>query len=570
MAGETRRQRLESRLGQLKTARSSWEPGWRDIGEQLVPYRLQLHRGTQRPSGGRRDSGIFNSRPQLALRTLAAGMMAGITSPARDWFRLTTSDPALADSKPVRVYLDACHERISGALHGSNFYKALASGLYPDLCAIGTGAMFFDEGPGGKLRFRSIPVGEYWLEVNHEGVVDTFFHERAWTVRQLVSRFGLHRVSARARQAHDDGKLDTLATVVHAVVPNDAQQPHTITPKRAAFPFASLWWERGDERPDQFLEQSGYSEFPVLAPRWAALTTDAYGRGPGWDVLGDCRMLQHHEQRRLQLIDKLTNPPLRAVGDIKRASLLPGDITHVPRGEGATVEPIIEIPPQALAVIADQIALVESRISEGLFAHLWNMLLDDDRNQRPTATEVEAKRQEVALMLGPLLEGLNTELLEPVVERAFAIMARNLSLPPPPEELRRGGEIKIEFISIMHAMQQTGGLVGIRTLMGEIGLIAQVKPDALDKIDADVIVDELGKITGVRPDAILSNDEVASVRRMRAAQQQASEQGQAMLAATQGARNLGSVDPAKLSEVAGMLAPAAAAQGGALGPVSAG
>jgi hypothetical protein len=567
----TLRERLERRMSELRTERQKYEATWWSLGEQLAPYRMRkTAEDSQR--GTRKDRQIVNSRPVVSVKTLSAGMMAGITSPARDWFKLTTTDPDLAELDSVKTYLDLCQQRIRAALQSSNFYRSLSSATYPDLCSIATSAMWLEEGDGGHVRFMPMKIGEFWLDVNAEGDVDTCFRERQYTTRQIVEKFGYEPCPQSIRLAWDNGNYQTQWTLRRAVLPNEEYSEGALfmpdgKPNPEGKRYASVWWTTADERPDGILHQSGYHEFPVLAPRWSASPDEAYGVGPGWDVLGDCRMLQHHERRKLEMIDKIVNPPVRGSESIKSASLLPGAFVRVPKGDGEDVAPILEISPQALAVMEAQIDRVEGRISEVMFAHLWNLLINDERNQRPTATEVEAKRQEVALMLGPLLENLNGELLEPTVERTYQILERTDMLPPAPEELG-GLEMKVEFISIMHQMQQTTGLVSIRTLMQEVGVLRELHPDVIDKIDADAVVDELQRITGVRPDVVLSKDEVAKLRSARAAQESAEREGAALATGAQAVANLSKADVPKLSELAAAVGtPVAQAQAGALGPI---
>lgn len=562
---ESKRERLQARLAELKAERSNWEPVWKDLGEQFA-FPVITDPRSQRNRGEKRDSKILNSKPLRAARTLEAGMMAGITSPARDWYRLATFDERLEDVKPVRQWLDDCHAILSSALQRSNFYDALAGGLYPGMVRSGTGAMFHEELPGGEMTFRPLQVGEFWLDVNDKGRVDTCFREIAMTVRQIVAKFGLANVSPGVREAYSNNKLGMAFVVTHAVYPNSDYAEGAVGPD--GMRWSSCWYDANDPDKAKFLHEGGYNEFPVHAPRWGAANSDAYGRGPGWECRGDCRMLQHHERRLMAMVDKIVDPPMRASGQIARTSLLPGDVTFVPSGQGGSFEPAVIIPPAAVEVMRERIAEVEDRISQTMFEHLWNLLIADERNQRPTATEVEAKRQEVMLMLGPLLESLNNELLKPVIERAFAILDRNGLFPEPPDELD-GQEVKIEFISIMHQMQQATGLVSVRTLVDEVAAIAQMRPDVLDKVEFDVVVDELARITGIRPDAILSQEEVERVRKVRAQQAMQQQQDQAALAATQGLKNLSGVNPTQLSDLAGALSPVAAAQGGALSGVGA-
>ena len=48
---------------------------------------------------------IYDSTATRALRVLAAGIMSGMTSPSRPWFRLTVSDDKLMDRQAVKLWL---------------------------------------------------------------------------------------------------------------------------------------------------------------------------------------------------------------------------------------------------------------------------------------------------------------------------------------------------------------------------------------------------------------------------------------------------------------------------------
>ena len=183
-------------------------------------------------------------------------------------------------------------------------------------------------------------------------------------------------------------------------------------------------------------------------------------------------------------------------------------------------------------------------------------MIADERNQRPTATEVEARRQEVMLMLGPLLENLNGGLLEPAIERAFNVLDRAGRLPPAPDELA-GTEVSVEFVSVMHQMQQATGLLGINTLLQNVGMMAQLKPDVLDKLNTDALMDEIGRITGVRPDAINDQDTVDQARQARAQQEMAAQMAEQAEPITKSVKNLSEVDDGGLRQLAQSLAPAA-------------
>jgi hypothetical protein len=183
---------------------------------------------------------------------------------------------------------------------------------------------------------------------------------------------------------------------------------------------------------------------------------------------------------------------------------------------------------------------------------------------------------QVAVQLGPGILRLNGELLRPSIDRAFSILERRGYLPPPPPELQ-GLEIRPEFISPLHQAQKTANIQPIRVFLGEMGILSQLTDGAaIEKLAIDKIVDELANVTGVKPDLVLSADEVNEIRQVRAQREQALQQGQAMLAAAQGAADLARA-PAPgptnaLGAVLGNLSPAGAAQAAAapIGPMATG
>ena len=125
------------RLSRLKLERETYINHWSKITDNLLPrsgrYFLQ-----DRNKGMRRNIDIYDSTATRALGILAAGMMAGMSSPARKWFRLASSDKDLMDYHPVRIWLDEAADVMMNVFSRSNTYRVLHS-LYEEMAAFGTG-----------------------------------------------------------------------------------------------------------------------------------------------------------------------------------------------------------------------------------------------------------------------------------------------------------------------------------------------------------------------------------------------------------------------------------------------
>src|SRR5687768_7523008 len=159
---ETLRQRVLQRLGALRTEYATWEGHYRELGEHILPRRFRF-RNDEPNRGDKLNDSIINDTPLIAARILHSGLMAGITSPSKKWFRVSTPDPELAEFGPARAWLHVVQERILWAMARSNFYQGLADGVYPDLGVAGTACAIIDEHPRFITRTSPQTIGQYYL-----------------------------------------------------------------------------------------------------------------------------------------------------------------------------------------------------------------------------------------------------------------------------------------------------------------------------------------------------------------------------------------------------------------------
>ncbi|MBS0541578.1 MAG: hypothetical protein JSR47_22625, partial [Proteobacteria bacterium] len=291
------------RLGALDRDRTSYWTTWRDLASHFAPRRGRFLQGTsdRAQRGQRRDRRILDNTPLLAARVMASGMMAGISSPARPWFRLRLGSDAANQDGAVRFWLDEVQRRVLHVFAKSNLYNCLHT-LYGELGTFGTAALWVDEDEEDVVRGYTLTVGEYWLASSRRLAVDTLYRSLWWTVRQIVDTFGRDAVSPGIRANYDAGQLDLEYEIVHAIEPNPnasavapspAEGPSQWTGRVSSrLPFRSVWFERGQQGERALLRVSGYEEFPVMAPRWEVAGADTYGWGPGWTALGDAQQLQ--------------------------------------------------------------------------------------------------------------------------------------------------------------------------------------------------------------------------------------------------------------------------------------
>jgi hypothetical protein len=164
-------------------------------------------------------------------------------------------------------------------------------------------------------------------------------------------------------------------------------------------------------------------------------------------------------------------------------------------------------------------------------------MIANDTRSNITAREIQERHEEKLLMLGPVLERLNDELLDPLIDRTFGIMLRRGLIPPPPEELQ-GMELNVEYVSVMAQAMKLTGITSIERFMSFAGNLAGVNPGVLDKVDFDQAVDEYANMVGVPPSMIKDDDTVAKIREQRAQQQAAMQQAEMAAQGAQTAKTL--------------------------------
>ena len=249
----------------------SWLNHWRELSDYILPRRGRfLTTPNQATRGDIKTRKIIDSTATLAARSLASGMMAGVTSPARPWFRLTLADAELADKSPIKLWLAEVEKRLQRVLAQSNVYNALHV-AYEEVGVFGTAVLMLEEDERDVVRARTLTAGEYMLANSERDQADTLLREFTMTVSQLVKRFGLESCSPSVRSLFESRQLDREIMVGQAIEPND--QRTATTPGLKGKAYRSVYWEIGQTQ-ELVLEIRGYDELPFCAFRWHVVAND--------------------------------------------------------------------------------------------------------------------------------------------------------------------------------------------------------------------------------------------------------------------------------------------------------
>ena len=540
--------------------RSSFISAWREANDFVSPRRARFF-VTDTNKGDRRTNDIIDNTATRALRTLSSGMMSGITSPARRWFRLATPDPDLNEFDPVKEWLYYVSNRMSDIFLRSNLYNSLKIG-YKDIALFATAATLLEEDMDETILTYSMPVGSYYIANDARNRVRVFGRDYQMTVRQLIEKFGKYDdrtgkpnwevFSNFVRSEYDRSNYETWIDIRHFITPNREYDPNKIDPKFKE--FSSCYYEAGntgkgrtnyitsmDE--SKYLRESGYDYFPVLAPRWEVTGEDVYGTScPTFEAMGDIKALQLMQRRKYEAIEKMVRPPMTGPSSLKnqKVSILPADVTYQDlRADQQGLRPIFQVDPRIQELLLD-IQDHQRRISSTYYEDLFLMLAQSDRRQI-TAREIDERHEEKLLALGPVLEQLNQDLLDPLIENTFSIMLKRGMVPDAPEELQ-GMDLKVEYESMMAEAQKLVGIASVERFTGFASQVLQVAPESVDKIDVNQLLDVYGDITSLPPGIVRSDEKVDQIRQQRAQAIQAQQRMEQISSMAGAAKDLSQAD----------------------------
>lgn len=537
MSDEALRTHASSLLDGMRQSRLSWWLHWRELADFILPRRYQwlvMQNRTNR--GSPINYNIVDSTGTIAARVLASGMMAGVTSPTRPWFKLRIE--GYEEDEAICLWLAECEKRLMRVFQESNFYTAMAT-HYFDLVVFGTGVIIIYEDYENVIHCFNPCLGEYFLGLNDKFEVNTVGREFTMTFSQMISQFGKDKVSEDVRLSADTKYPSAAAMSAQERVINHVIEPNKgfgVVPDK--FAWREVYWDRGD-RTDRILSARGFHDWPCLTSRWDITSNDPYGRSPGMDALGDIKQLQQETRRKAQAIDKMVNPPLIVDIQLKNnpMSLLPGGQTYV-AGLGSDrvgAKPLYTVMPP-IAEMKQDIAEVQQRIRLIFNNDLFTGITDLQTVR--TATEIDARREEKLVLLGPVLERIITE-LNKAIDRVWGIMWRGQLLPPPPAAMQgQTMHIQIDYVSMLAMAQKGLATAGIEKLWAFAGTLAGVVPTIMDNLDGDETIREYADALGTSPKIITGVEKRDAIRKARSDQQTAAAAMQTGTALAQGAKTL--------------------------------
>lgn len=542
---------LESSLNSMRMARTSWWTHWAEIARFFLPKRYRfLVTAKQAGRGHQINDAIVDSAGTLALRTCAAGLWTGLTSPSRPWFKLAAADLGVELPPDAKLWLETLERQVYAVFAQSNFYTVTAQG-FEDVSGFGTAPLIGYEDDRDVVRWYLPVAGEYFLRVGARGNVDTLYREFTYTLKQVVERFGYKALPEELQEAWNRGRenLDREFVVCHAIEPNFAVAPKGGEgkgefPVQQAFPTREVYWLKGRVGRGP-LSKQGFNEDPLMVMRWSTTSNDPYGRSPGMDALGDQKQVQIETRRKAEFIDKLVRPPMLADVGLKNqpTSIVPGMVTYVSTEGGKKgFQPAFEVNAGGLAPLVEDIEKVTKRIERVFFNDVFMAISQREGVQPLNQLELSKRDLERLQVLGPFITRFENEFASPAILRVIGILERRKLVAPMPKSLRNV-RLKLDYVSIMRVAQRQAESVAMKDVFATAGALSSAAkaaglPDPIRTFDLDKAMAVYADLQGFPVSCQFTADQVAQHDKLRLQAKQAAATPQLAMAGVQAAHTL--------------------------------
>ena len=500
---------LMKRFDRLSSQRQNWETHWQEVADYMMPRKADVTK--TRSKGDKRTELIFDSSPLQAVELLAASLHGMLTNPSTPWFSLRFKEEDMEFEDEAKEWLESATDTMYTAFNRSNFQQEIFE-LYHDLITFGTAAMFIEEDEDDILKFSTRHINEMYISENDKGRIDTIFRKFKLSARAAIQKFGSNvdfEVIAK-KDPYEE------VEIIHAVYPRSDFDVRKQDQKN--MPFESVYMsEKGEE-----LSVSGYREFPFVVPRYLKASHEIYGRSPAMTALPDVKMLNEMSKTTIKAAQKQVDPPLLVPDDgfLLPVRTVPGGLNFYRSGTRDRIEPLNIGANNPLGLNME-----EQRRNSIRNSFYVNQLMMQQGPQM-TATEVIQRNEEKMRLLGPVLGRLQSELLKPLIDRAFNILLRKNMFRPAPEFLA-GKDVEIEYVSPLAKAQKSTELQSIMRGIEIMGSLANVAP-VFDYVNFDKLVKHLMDIVGVPQKVLKPQSQVNAERQAKEQQQQQMQDMQAL------------------------------------------
>jgi L-rhamnose mutarotase len=527
-------------------ARIPYESHWQRIKDNFAPFRPDIFQAappaSEAPQGSQHSRTVYSGFPTKCVRDYSAFLHGQVLNPATKNYEFEVDDEELNENHAVKEWCSKASTIVTKAFDNSNLASQFASAMQ-DVTLFGWPVLYGRESdkPDRDIYFRCLHIGDCYIGMNNEGIIDKMFRRSMKTADQAVEKWRHKRNAGplpdKVIKAWEKGDPDTKFEFWNVVLPNDEYIKGSVNPKN--FLFSSDWIYKETR---QLIEKSGYHQFPFTVPTYGWVAGEDYPRGLCSDILPDAQGL-HQEKKTLIKVAQLTaEPVIVSPDDDVMINVVPrGRIYFDPQLAGNHVPHALDLGGN-YPITKD--FLTEEKEDMKRAFQLDKLQVPDQNNM--TAFQVREIIANNAKVLGPVW-GSMRDGIDHLVFLGFGILARAGKIPKTPAVLQNSEKpvnLRIRYVSPLAKQQKAHEVQGLQMTVSSVLEWAKASEsrEPLDKIKWDDAVDKLADLDGTDPNVINDEDTVKKIREVR--QKMAEERARAEMA------NMNADTVGKMKEVA--------------------
>jgi hypothetical protein len=489
--------KLKREYEALRLDRSTEETVWDEIEKLIMPLTGQTAQALSASSAqSKTDVNLWDLTAPLAAQHLASSLHGDITSPSAKWLDLEWQDAELEQDHEAIKYREALAELAWSEVQASDFGLEIASG-YLEWGVKGNMSLVVEPtstGPEWKgLDFTGVPIAQVQFVEDSKGGVLRWYRHLRWTVVQAedyCKTAGAPVPEKLAKLAEKADAATTKIDVIFCVFRREGVSTEVegeVIAELRPFGFVHFTLEDGEA----LGAEGGYYKMPAIMARFAKRPGTQWGFGLGHLSLRHVKWLNAFKELQRNAAEKAVDPAWgiteRVGGKVDNR---PGTTTVMPSKD--------DIWPLEGGARFDVSAEVmrDERLEVRRAFHEDDLQLKE--SPQMTATEVQARKDQMNRALGSPVARLQVDALEPIVMIVLDHLGRAKKLPEAPKKVKdKRAELKLRLRGPIARAQLMDEVVAMERSAGFIANLVKLGfPAARHRLNLDGMIKEHAKRLG--------------------------------------------------------------------------
>ncbi len=541
----------------LKHERLIYEPLMEAIERIFTPRSYKLLKDGAKENHG---SATYTGIPETAKNKFVRGTTGYLVSRQPWWLRMTIADQELTADDDVKNFLDNYNEQLKFSFNKSTFYEALPHCI-EDGVTTGPGILVPEYNIAEhKVYYKPKSHWQTWTVDDDWGNAVGYHEELELTAVDALNKFGKEKLPAKILAAAEGrrGKPFNKFKFIYAIYKNPNSDPNSVRSEDMPYIgyYVSLSGGKGTQ--GALIEELGRPWFVIVLRmnKIHGLTYNTH-RTLAAEALTDSKITNSLGKAKLNAAHKSVDPPLWGPKTMQdKVNRNAGGYTAVSDTERGQIQALVE---RINWPISDAEQTERNRVIEDKFFVRFFELLSQEDLPQITAFQASLMAGEKAILMGPITEPIEEDVLTPAVDIQAQVETDALLMPDPPailfDRVQEAVELLTEFDGpLVQLRRNLLSSKGTLTGLGVLGEVLRLFPSAARKVKDLEIVEDVSVESGAKQSWFRSDPEMIELDEAIQAKAEEEARQQGLLEAAKAAPGVsGPVDKESILAKAGEI-----------------